>query len=173
MYCGQCGTKIQEHESQCGNCGKPISQPIKAKTATINYKKWGIIAVIAVLIIFFIPKMFGGEANMSSPYKTVTGFIKAVKKQDIEKMYNFFKPDNEMTKSELTFFKEQYKEMMKDSPVKVKDYKILDVEIDGKEATVEYMVEVQYGDEVERTEESIDLIQVGSKWYIDDSFYNF
>lgn len=173
MYCGQCGTKIQENEGQCGNCGKPTSQPLRAKTTTINYKKWGIIAVVAILILFFIPKVFGGGAGMSSPKGTVTGFIKAVKKQDIEKMYSYFKPDERMTKSEVTFFKDKFKEMIKDSPFKVKDYKILDVEIDGKEATVEYMVEVQYGDEVESTEESLDLIKVGKKWYIDDIFYNF
>lgn len=168
MYCGQCGTKLQEHERQCGNCGKPA----KAATTTINFKKWGIIAVLIVLVLVFIPKMFGGGSDMSSPKATVTGFIKAAKKQDIEKMVSFFKPNGEMTKSDMAFFKELYKERMEEQSFKIKDHKILDVDTDGNEATVEYMIKIRYEDETETNEDSFDLVKVGKKWYIDESLFD-
>ncbi|MNC26199.1 Lumazine-binding domain protein [compost metagenome] len=172
MYCGQCGTKLNGHERQCSNCGKDAVQPAKTVTRTMNFKTWGIIAVLVILILIFIPKMFGGGTDMSSPKATVTGFIKAAKKQDIEKMMGFFKPDEDMTKSDIAFFKELYKERMDEQSFKIKDYKILGVDTDKKEATVDYMIKIVYDDELETSEDSFDLVKVGKKWYIDESLFD-
>lgn len=173
MYCGQCGNKLQEHARQCDNCGKPVRKSAEVKITTINFKKWGIIVVAAILVLIFIPKMFSIGGDMSSPKGTVAGFIKAFQKQDVDKMYKFFVPDKDINQSDLAFFKDQLKEMIKEQSNQVKDYKILDVEIEGKEATVDYMIKFQRGDEMKTTEDSFDLINVGSKWYINDSFSNF
>lgn len=80
MFCGKCGTPIDDGAVCCGNCGTPVSTPAdggivapKGKFA-INFrdpKVIGVIAVAALVLVFFL---FSGRSYKA----TVNDFMEGV-----------------------------------------------------------------------------------------------
>lgn len=84
MFCGKCGTPIEDGAVSCSNCGAavtsaPASDGIvapKGKT-TINFKDpkvLGVLAVVAVILVFFL---FGGRSYKSAVNDFMDGVLDA------------------------------------------------------------------------------------------------
>lgn len=188
MYCKHCGTLIENKQVKCNNCGEVIDEALPfigsdqdipvAPVSTTGFDKKKIVISIAVVIVvlFGAYNLFGGVNSHSSPSAVVKGFIKAADQHNVDKMVQLISPEYQLEGDEE--YMERELEMLKmelsNNDFDVKDYEIIDVEQDGDEATVHYIITIsEDGDEHEVDEESFEVVKIGKKWYIDENLYNF
>ncbi len=87
MYCGKCGTQIEDNAIFCPNCGEKTTNNSLQKQSKVNVKKIALpIAAIAIvlLIVALVVSLFSGVGYK----KTLDNFYKAHENNDAELMYN-------------------------------------------------------------------------------------
>ncbi len=187
MFCSQCGTKNNEGDMFCGNCGNALSVAKTSKSATslieklpFDKKTLSFIAMglAAVLVIFMISGLFSGGYSQSTPEKAAYSLFKSVQKENPETFLNLLSPDTTqylrlfMTQKEIN---QAVKELLAELNDDIKDetgkrnwlssIKVKQVYINSAGNYAE--VEITFKGE----RMSIDLEKIGNKWYVDENFF--
>lgn len=186
MYCGKCGSKLEEQAAYCSNCGAtviqqstsikafasipaPVPIPVPNRSGS-NNKKLIMIAVIAIVVIFGAYKLFSGGGSQSDPGSAVEGFIEAANDHDIDEMMKYFLPNPDLTERELQRAKIELERNVYD--FEAKKYKILHVEEHGNQAVVEYMIGIERDGELDTRDDEFELVRIDGKWYIDGDIFD-
>lgn len=89
MFCGKCGTQIEDNALFCPNCGeKTVNTDLSVqKRQKAEAKKFalpiGIVAGVVVIIVL-VASLFGGGGYK----KTLNNYCKAIENSDADLMYN-------------------------------------------------------------------------------------
>ncbi|MGU3472864.1 zinc-ribbon domain-containing protein [Paenibacillus sp. D51F] len=197
MYCKYCGSELEEQAKFCVKCGEQIAPAASAAesapkpaaampttvaadnlamTSTAKYRKpilFGAVLVVIALIMIGM-NSFRGGSSQSNPSATVKSFMKAAGKHDFDAMMKLVPPDARPEGADLKLAKEMLNYRLKENKVEIVSFKILDVNKSESSATVRYMVQISRdGEKDEPEDDSIDLVRIGKKWYIEEDSLGF
>lgn len=176
MYCGECGTKNNQGDRFCAECGKPLAQEETKEIVTNSpnivtqprqpmSKKNKIIITVVTVIILLLGAGYKVGSDLTSPKKVADDYIQASISQDADKLYKYLKIEGDTT----FVSKKIFKELLKTNKIEttgIKNYKITGVEYgEGKltaEVTFTYTKE---GSSTERTD-SIKLTKQKDKKFL-------
>ncbi|MBM7839308.1 hypothetical protein JOC54_002579 [Alkalihalobacillus xiaoxiensis] len=183
MFCSNCGTKRQENDRFCTNCGQAFateeqasqqsaSQPIHsngANQSTNTSKKKifigiGSVAVIALIIYF----AFFRTTFANTPTGAVEGFVHSLNEADFEQMKTYIHPEEgaHVLEEMDAEFGNGFEELM----FSMVDFELsnLEEEIDGEYATVyaTMAMTTSFFNDEEAQEIEVELMLHNGKWLI-------
>lgn len=87
MFCGKCGTQMEDNALFCPNCGEKTTNDGLQNQSKINSKKFtlpfGLVAIVALIVVIIVSLIGGGGYK-----KTLDNYYKAHEKNDADLMYN-------------------------------------------------------------------------------------
>lgn len=113
MYCGKCGTQLDDNAKFCKNCGEKVHgadvpMPVPGKK---NHRLIGIIAVVlvAAIIILSAVNLFGGR----SATDTADALLEAMSEFDLVKVHELYpKPVQEKLIAQESVTADEYRQML-------------------------------------------------------------
>ncbi len=199
MFCTKCGKENEGNNTFCKFCGAPIGgaapvvppqaapgKPGKSKALILGVGA-GVLAVIVAVVLILVLVVFKSNSSASGPEQTVTEFMQAAAKGDVNKMLSFMDSETqdlmqtyaEMSGVDLeTMLSEAFTSEMPAGAtnMQVKDMKF-NTTVSGDTAEVEIVAgTMSYRDAngklVEKKLDAADAITVpllkqNGKWYID------
>lgn len=172
---------MEENATVCDNCqtevkapkpAAPIEEPAFAPEPQPAAKKPFpvkpvLIGVAVLLVIILAFKLIGGGGSQSSPESTVKSYVNAIDDVDIDKLISLYAPDDRPKGDELKLAKKLMKQTLKAQDFSVSKCDIVKVKKKGKKAEVEYKIVTKYKGKKNTNQDTIDVIKVDGKWYID------
>lgn len=164
MFCSECGTKNKKDSKFCENCGaKLIEEKVDKKDSIkASNKKLIIIGVVIVVILGFY--IYG--TNITKPEKIVESYIKALKSNDYNKLYNIIIDDSVKDKTFIS--KKVFNDTMEESNTlnkykNIESYKVGNAIITNNGLTATVTVSYILKDNVEAKKETFTLTKIGKK----------
>ena len=143
MYCSECGTKCKKTDAFCGECGHPLEKEeevlkeerdderqkqenivkeTKIKKPMSKKTKILIVSILVVCALLFGSYQFG--SHIYSPKNVANTYIKALKKQDSDKLYTYLELEEDTTFATKKIFKQLNNDESKKT---IENYTITDV----------------------------------------------
>lgn len=180
MYCGGCGTKIEQDDKFCGNCGA-VNNNQESKTNPVNdskprqpmSKQKKIIMGVVALVVIALAVVYNQLSTLTSPKEIAKDYISAVVEKDADKLFKHVNVDKNNPFVSKKVFNEIVKTSTDDdkSETDIESYTIKNTEYSSDKKTVKIKVSVK----LKETSYENDLIvsltkQDKKKWLFFDNW---